>query len=77
MSAKTELTLGTADALLIEGGDRGRFENLNLGAEQPESVGGRALVILSTDGNKEIVACGVIGRSSDPVFELPFVTNGE
>ena len=67
--------MGTGDAQLIEGGDRGRFVNLNLGAKQQESVASRALVILSTDGEEKIVACGVIGLSSDPVFELPFVTN--
>ena len=65
--------MGTADAQLIE--NRGRFSNLNLGGGETESVATRALVILATDGSKEIVACGVIGLRKEPVFDLPTVTN--
>ena len=50
----------------------GRFANLDLAADDEESVLGRAIVIHGAgDGAQPKIACGVIGRREDPVFDLP------
>jgi len=55
----------------LEEGD-GVFKNLDLAADDPETVMGRALVFHASEPkNGGRVACGVIGRRKEAVFEVP------